>query len=257
VTALRHTRQVALRYIRAILRQPAWIGISIVQPVIWLLLFGALFKRTADIPGFTGGSYIEFLTPGVVVMLAVSSAGWVGMAFIDDINRGTMDRLLVSPIWRGALNLGSVAQSVLTIVIQSVIVIALSLAVGAHFHNGVAGVAVLVLMAGLLGAVFASLSNGVAVLTRQRETLIGVVTMVTLPLVFLSSALMQQSLLPSWIRWVARFNPVNWAAEAGRSASATHADWGLIATRTGFLALLLLASAVFATRAFNAYQRSI
>ncbi len=257
MTALRHTWQVALRYIRALLRQPAWVGISLVQPVIWLLLFGALFKRTADIPGFAGGSYIEFLTPGVVVMLAVSSAGWVGMGFIEDINRGTMDRLLVSPIWRGALNLGSVAQSVLSIVIQSVIVIGLSLADGAHFHNGVAGVAVLVAVAGLLGAVFASLSNGVAVLTRQRETLIGIVTMVTLPLTFLSSALMQQSLLPGWIRWVAKFNPVNWAAQAGRSAAEANADWGLIATRTGLLVLLLLASAAFATRAFNAYQRSI
>ncbi len=257
MTALRHTWQVALRYIRALLRQPAWVGISLVQPVIWLLLFGALFKRTADIPGFAGGSYIEFLTPGVVVMLAVSSAGWVGMGFIEDINRGTMDRLLVSPIWRGALNLGSVAQSVLSIAIQSVIVIALALAVGARFHNGVAGVAVLIVLAGLLGAVFASLSNGVAVLTRQRETLIGIVTMVTLPLTFLSSALMQQTLLPGWIRWVAKFNPVNWAAQAGRSAAEANADWGLIATRTGLLVLLLLASAAFATRAFNAYQRSI
>ena len=255
--APRHTWQIALRYIRALLRQPAWVGISLVQPVIWLLLFGALFKRTADIPGFKGGSYVEFLTPGVVVMLAVSSAGWVGMGFIEDINRGTMDRLLVSPIWRGALNLGSVAQSVLSIVIQSVIVIGLSLAVGAHFHNGVAGVAVLVAVAGLLGAVFASLSNGVAVLTRQRETLIGIVTMVTLPLTFLSSALMQQSLLPSWIRWVAKFNPVNWAAQAGRSAASSDADWGLVASRAGLLVLLLLASAAFATRAFNSYQHSI
>jgi ABC-2 type transport system permease protein len=118
-------------------------------------------------------------------------------------------------------------------------------------------VAVLVAVAGLLGAVFASLSNGVAVLTRQRETLIGIVTMVTLPLTFLSSALMQQSLLPGWIRWVAKFNPINWAAEAGRLAAGANADWGLIATRTGFLALLLLASAAFATRAFNGYQRSI
>jgi ABC-2 type transport system permease protein len=257
VIALRHTHQVALRYIRALLRQPAWVGISLVQPVIWLLLFGALFKRTADIPGFTDGSYIEFLTPGVVVMLAVSTAGWVGMGFIEDINRGTMDRLLVSPIWRGALNLGSVAQSVLSIVVQSLVVVGLSLAVGAHFHNGPAGVAVLVALAGLLGAIFASLSNGVAVLTRQRETLIGIVTMVTLPLTFLSSALMQQSLLPSWIRWIARFNPVNWAAEAGRSVAAANTDWGLVASRTGFLALLLLASAAFATRAFNTYQRSI
>ena len=257
MTVVRHTKQVALRYIRALLRQPAWVAISLVQPVIWLLLFGGVFKRAADIPGFTGGSYIEFLTPGIVVMLAVSAAGWVGMGFIEDINRGTMDRLLVSPIWRGALNLGSVAQSVLSIVIQSAIVIGLALAVGARFDGGAAGVAVLVAVAGMLGAVFASLSNGVAVLTRQRETLIGVVTMVTLPLTFLSSALMQPSLLPGWIRWIAKFNPVNWAADAGRSAAGAHADWGLIATRTGFLALVLLASAAFATRAFNSYQRSI
>src|SRR5262249_34859928 len=136
MTALNHTRQIALRYMRAMLRQPAWVGISLVQPVIWLLLFGAVFKKTVDIPGFHGGSYIEFLTPGVVVLMAVSSAGWIGMGFIDDINRGTMDRLLVSPIWRGALNLGSVAGSVVTIVIQSVIVVGLALAVGARFDNG-------------------------------------------------------------------------------------------------------------------------
>jgi ABC-2 type transport system permease protein len=257
MTAYRHTQQVALRYVRALLRQPAWVGISLVQPVVWLLLFGAVFKKAAEIPGFTGGSYVEFLTPGIVVMLAVSTAGWVGMGFIEDINRGTMDRLLVSPIWRGALNLGSVAQSVLTIAIQSLIVIGLAMAVGARFANGVAGIVVLVVLAGLLGAVFASLSNGIAVLTRQRETLIGIVTMVTLPLVFLSGSLMQQSLLPGWIQWVARFNPVNWAAQAGQSATGAHAEWSLIASRTGFLALLLLASAAFATRAFNTYQRSI
>jgi len=257
MTAVHHTNQVALRCIRALLRQPAWVGISLVQPVVWLLLFGAVFKKAADIPGFEGGSYVEFLTPGIVVMLAVSTAGWVGMGFIEDINRGTMDRLLVSPIWRGALNLGSVAQSVLTIAIQSLIVIGLAMAVGARFANGVAGIVVLVVLAGLLGAVFASLSNGIAVLTRQRETLIGIVTMVTLPLVFLSGSLMQQSLLPGWIQWIARFNPVNWAAQAGQSATRAHADWSLIATRTGFLALLLLASAAFATRAFKTYQRSI
>jgi ABC-2 type transport system permease protein len=95
------------------------------------------------------------------------------------------------------------------------------------------------------------------VLTRQRETLIGLVTTIVLPLTFLSSALMQQNLLPGWIQWIAKFNPVNWAAQAGRSAATSNADWGLIVSRAGFLAVLLIASAIFATRAFNAYQRSI
>jgi ABC-2 type transport system permease protein len=257
VTALRHTWQVTLRYLRALVRQPAWVAISLIQPIIWLLLFGALFKSVADIPGFASGSYIEFLTPGVIVMIAVLSAGWTGMGFIEDINRGVMDRFLVSPIWRGALNAGSVAQAVISIVVQSLIVVGVALLAGARFPGGVGGVAVLIAVAALLAAIIASLSNGVAVLTRQRETLIGIVSMVTLPLTFLSSSLMQGSLQPDWVQWTARFNPVNWAAEAGRSAATQHADWSLIATRVGLLALLLIASAAFATRAFHAYQRSV
>src|SRR5262249_14712095 len=163
---LRHTYGMTLRYLRAIVRQPAWVAISLVQPVIWLLLFGALFKRVADIPGFSG-SYIEFLTPGVVVMLAVLSAGWTGMGFIEDIQRGAMDRLLVSPIWRGALNAGSVAGTVISILVQSLIVVGLAVLVGARFENGVLGIVVLLAVAALLAAIIGSLSNGVAVLMRE------------------------------------------------------------------------------------------
>jgi ABC-2 type transport system permease protein len=257
VSAARHTWQVTLRYLRALFRQPAWIGITLIQPMIWLLLFGALFKSIAKIPGFHGGSYIEFLTPGLIVMLAISSAGWSGMAYIEDMNIGVMDRFLVSPIWRGALNAGSVTQQVIIIAFQSVIVAALSLAVGGHFPNGVGGVAILIGVAALLGASFASLSNALALVIRQRESLIGAVTSVVLPLTFLSSAFMQQTLVPSWIRSIARFNPVNWAVQAGRSAAVQHTDWNLVLTRTALLAGLLLVSGWLATRSFRAYQRSI
>src|SRR5215217_9351257 len=119
MSAVRQTYQVALRYLRVLLRQPAFIVITLTQPLIWLLLFGALFKAVTQIPGFAGGSYVDYLTPGVVVMLAVSSAGWTGMAFIEDINGGVMDRMLASPVWRGALNLGSVVQAVIQILIQT------------------------------------------------------------------------------------------------------------------------------------------
>jgi ABC-2 type transport system permease protein len=191
------------------------------------------------------------------VMLAVSSAGWTGMAFIEDINGGVMDRMLASPVWRGALNLGSVIQAVITILIQTLMIVLIALALGAHYANGVGGVLILMLVAALLGAAFASLSNGLGVLARQRETLIGAVTMVLLPLTFLSSALMQQSLVPGWIETVARFNPVNWAVEAGRSAAMEKIDWGLVASRIGLLAALVVVCAWFATRAFGSYQRSL
>jgi ABC-2 type transport system permease protein len=256
MTSLRQTWQVTLRGVRVLLRNPAYLLITLIQPVIWLLLFGALFKAVTRIPGFHGGSYVDFLTPGIVVMLAVSSAGWTGMGLIEDIDAGVMDRTLVSPVWRGALNAGMVVYAVLTIVVQTLLILGLALALGADF-SGVGGVLILVLVAALLGAAFASLSNAVGVLARQRETLIGAVTFVLLPLTFLSSALMQQSLVPGWIRTVAKFNPVDWAVQAGRSAAVEKTDWSLVGTRLGLLVVLVLACAVLATRAFGVYQRSL
>ena len=98
------------RHFRNLFRQPAWILISLVQPVVWLLLYGALFRRIVEIPGFGAGSYIDFLTPGIVVMTCLFSAGWSGMGLIDDIDRGVVDRFLVSPASRGSLIAGRLVQ---------------------------------------------------------------------------------------------------------------------------------------------------
>ena len=78
-TPLRHSWYLTLRHLRALPRQPWYVAITLVQPIIWLLLFGALFKRVVEIPGFGAASYIAFLTPGVVVMTACSpmaGAAW-------------------------------------------------------------------------------------------------------------------------------------------------------------------------------------
>jgi ABC-2 type transport system permease protein len=257
MTAARQTWQVTLRGIRVLVRNPAYLGITLTQPIIWLLLFGALFKAITRIPGFHGGSYINFLTPGIVVMLAVSSAGWSGMGFIDDMTTGVLDRQLVSPVWRGALNAGTVLYAALLVSLQTLLIVLLALALGAHYVGGVGGVLLLILVAALLGAAFSSLSNGVAMLARQREALIGAVSFVILPLTFLSSALMQQNLVPAWIRTISRFNPVNWAVEAGRSAAMQHIDAGLVASRLGLLVALVLVCGALATRAFSTYQRSL
>jgi ABC-2 type transport system permease protein len=256
MTAVRQSWQVYMRGMRVLMRQPAYLGITLFQPVIWLLLFGALFKSVADIPGFTG-TYINFLTPGVVVMLAVFTAGWSGMGFVDDIHSGVMDRMLTSPVWRDALNVGTVGYSAFMVVIQSALIVALSALLGADFEGGIVGVLVLLLIAALLAAVFASLSNCVGVLARQRETLIGAVTLVQLPLTFLSAALMQPDLMPHWIQSVARFNPVNWAVVAGRSAAMEKVDWGVVLSRVGLLSVLAVIAAVLATRALGRYQRSL
>jgi ABC-2 type transport system permease protein len=254
--ALAHSRSMTIRHLRELWRQPWYVAITLVQPVIWLLLFGALFKRIVEIPGF-GGDYLDFLTPGIVVMTAIFTAGWAGMAVIEDLDRGVMDRFLVSPVSRGSLIAGRLGMNAVTIAIQSLIVIGLGLAVGARFPGGVAGVLVLVLASVLLAAAVGSLSIGLALVARQEETVIGAVQMVVLPATFLSAVLMKQELAPSWVQEVARFNPVSWAVDAGRAGLGSSVDWGLVASRLGLLALLAVFCGWVATRAFRAYQRSV
>jgi ABC-2 type transport system permease protein len=92
---------------------------------------------------------------------------------------------------------------------------------------------------------------------RQEEALIGAVQFIVLPLTFLSSTFLALNLIPHWIRSVANFNPVNWAVVAGRSATSGGTDWGVVASRAGYLVLLLAACVAFATHAFKSYQRSV
>lgn len=257
MTGLRHSLIMTHRGLLSLLRQPWWIGVSLMQPVVWLVLYGALFKRVVDIPGFHSTSYIQFLAPGVVMMTALFGAGWGGMSMISDIDRGVVDRFLMSPVHRGSIIAGRVLQSVFSIVIQSIIIVVLSLILGGRFPNGVFGIVVLIVVASLLGASFAAISNGIALLARREETLIAVMNFILLPLTFLSAAFMQQDLMPSWMQSVATFNPVNWAVQAGRAAVLPHTDWSMVAQRTGLLVVLLVICSAFATRAFRSYQRSV
>ena len=243
------------RYLRELYRQPAVIFMSLLQPIVWLLLFGALFKKVAELPGFGGGSYITYLTPGVVIMTALFSSSWTGMSFIEDMDTGVMDRFLTAPVPRGALIAASLAYQGVTTIVQSAIIIAIGWGIGAGFPGGAAGVAALIGVSVLISLAMAGLSDGFALLVPQREALIGVSTMLVLPLTFLSGAFLSLRLVPGWIAGIARFNPVNWAASAGRVAVGGHPPWGTIGSYAGFLALALVATAAMSTWAFRAGEQ--
>jgi ABC-2 type transport system permease protein len=257
MTLVRQTLYMTVRHLRELWRQPWFVGVTVVTPIIWLLLFGALFKRIVEIPGFHAHSYIAFLAPGVVVMNAMFSSAWSGMGLIEDIDRGITPRFLVTPVPRVALVAGRIVKDVVVFSIQSLIIVGLAVADGASFSGGVGGVAVLVACGALLGSIFSALSSGFALIMRQEEALIGAVQFITLPLTFVSSVFMASNLVPGWIRHVSDFNPVNWAVVAGRSATSSSPDWGVVASRAGFLAALLIVCLAFATRAFRSYQRSV
>lgn len=255
MTFVSDTLHLLLRHIRTTLRIPIWIFVTLVQPIIWLALYGQLFKRVVEIPGFGSNSYIQFLTPGVVIMTALFGSAWSGMGLITDLDQGVIDRMLATPVHRGALIAARVLHAALTVVVQSLIILAIGLALGARVEGGVAGALLVVLLAALLGAGFSAFSNGVALLTRREETMIAVVNFFGLPLTFLSSAFMATALMPGWIRGIARVNPLNWAVVGSREAMLGQ-DWSGIGMRALLLLAFCLVGGVFATQAFRVYRRA-
>jgi ABC-2 type transport system permease protein len=258
VTAIAQTGYIAGRHLRFFLRQPWFVMMALIQPVIWLLLFGALFKSVTAIPGFaSGGSYLDYLVPGVLVMTALFSCGWSGMSIIEDIDRSIVDRLLTTPIHRSAIITGLNVYELVALLIQAVIIGGLAFVLGARFEGGLLGYGALTLCAMLVGATVAAFSDAMALMLRQRESVIGINTMLTLPLTFLSAAFMPLALVPDWIATAAKFNPVNWAVEAGREALTASPDWTMILPRIAGLLVLTVLATAGATRTFSAYQRSI
>jgi ABC-2 type transport system permease protein len=257
MTFLAHSCWIAARQIRALMRQPWYIAFTLVQPIVWILLYGQLFKRVVEIPGFSATSYISFLTPGIVVMTAIFSAGWNGMGMINDFERGVLDRFLVSPISRMALIGGRLASMAVVSAIQSIILLSLGFILGARFAGGILGVLALLLSAMFLAMPIAALSNAIALVMRREESVIGASNFLVLPLTFLSPVFMAKNVMPVWMQNVSRFNPVNWSVEAGRAALASNPDWSFVFSRIVYLIAFTIVAAALATRAFRSYQRSI
>lgn len=250
---LRDTWYLLWRHIVTTVRIPIWLLVTIVQPMIWLLLYGQLFRRVVEIPGFDSGSYIQFLTPGVVIMTALFGAAWSGMGIISDLNEGIMDRLLATPVRPSAIVTAAVLHAVLTGLIQATIILVMSIVLGARIPGGIGGALLILLMAALLSGGLAFLSNGIALVTRREETLISVANFFGTPLLFLSTAFMAADLMPGWIRAVARFNPVNWAIDASRAAMAG-TDWTVVMQNTALLIGFVVLGGVLAMLGLRNYR---
>jgi ABC-2 type transport system permease protein len=193
----------------------------------------------------------------VVIMTALFSSGWTGMGLIREIDRGTLDRFLVSPLHRVALITGRLCQVAFITIVQSAILLILGLLLGARYAGGLRGIAILVVCAILVAVPIGALSSALALAVRKEESVIGASNFILLPLTFLSPVFMASALMPGWMRIVARFNPVNWSVEAAREALQVQTNWSLVLSRCGFLIALAAVSMWVAICAFRAYRRSV
>jgi ABC-2 type transport system permease protein len=236
------------RLVRASLRMPIFVIISIVQPILWLSLFGQLFRSSA-------ANYVQFLAPGISIMTALFGAAYSGMGLIAEIDRGVLDRLLATPVSRGALMTARIVHASLQVVLQAALILIAGVVLGARSQGGPAGVLMVFLAAALLGAAFAAFSSALALLARKPEIVIAVMNFVVLPMTFLSTMLRSADQIPGWIRATSRLNPVNWAVAVARGGF--EGRWDQLFPALPLLAAFALACAALATRAFERYRRAL
>jgi ABC-2 type transport system permease protein len=256
VSLAAHTWYMVGRQTRNLLRQPVWIVMLLIQPMVWLVLYGQLFSRVTALRG-GAGSYVEFLTPGVVIMNAFFSATWSGMSMVDDLDRSVIDRFLATPVSRLSIVLSQIVRTGLTAVIQALVILLVGLALGVRVHGGAAGWIAVFLAAALLAAAFGGISHGIALLVRREESVIGIANFISMPLMFLSTILISAAAMPGWIHAVSRYNPVNWGVVAARNAVVVGGAWGSTFAHLGYLLCVTAATAAFATWALRRYQRSL
>jgi ABC-2 type transport system permease protein len=244
MTLLSDTWYLFVRYMQKLLRNPILLFFSLFQPIIFLLLFTQLLGRFSNIPGFeqaTGtDSYAVFAAAGILLQNAFGSALQSGNSIVADIDSGYLQKMLVTPVSRYAILLGRLTSDAFRVVIQSIIIIALSFLpfVGVTYATGLPGILLILLTVAFFGLAWSGISLAIGMKTRSSETVFAIGGFITFPLLFLSTALVPQSFQPQWIQTVSMFNPISYAVNACRVLMISGFDWGTILQAYGVIALV-------------------
>jgi len=194
-------------------RRPTTLLVGIIQPLLWLILFGALFQNVPA--GFFGEaqSYTQFLGAGIIVFTAYGGALNAGVPILFDREFGFLTRLLVAPLTsRFSIVLASAIFIVTLALVQTLVIIVAS----SFWGTGIPmldSLGIIVGIVALLVLGFTALSLGLAFAMPGHQELLALIFLVNLPLIFSSTALAPLGFMPLWLQWIASLNPLTWAIE--------------------------------------------
>jgi ABC-2 type transport system permease protein len=239
---------------RLLLRVPVFLIVGVLQPILYLALFGPLLTRlpagTLSGGSGTGGTAeaYQFFVPGLLIQLALFGSTFVGFAIISEWRAGIIERYRVTPVSRVALLTGRVLRDVVTLVVQSTILILAGLAFGLRAPLGAVLLSYVYIVLVAIG--LSSLSYATALRIKSEDAFAPLVNSVVLPLILLSGIMLPMTLGPGWLQGVARVSPFRYIIDAMREAYAGH-YWDAVTVEglcvaVGLAAVLLwLGSRVF------------
>ena len=207
------TLALAKRLFIQLQRRPSTLIAGIIQPFMWLVLFGALFYNAPQ--GLFGNdlNYAQFLAPGIIVFTAFSGALNAGLPIMFDREFGFLNRLLVAPLsTRYSIVAASTIYIVTLTLMQTAVIILASALLGAGLPS-VAGLLLITLIVFLIVLGVTALSLGLAFALPGHIELIAVIFVTNLPLLFASTALAPLSFMAKWLQVVASLNPLTYAID--------------------------------------------
>jgi ABC-2 type transport system permease protein len=231
---------VFVRTIRPTLHNPVVIVFGVVQPLLWLVLFGPLINST--------GSW-QWFVPGLVIQMGLFGTAYAGFGLMPEIRSGALERLRVTPISRVALLLGRVLRDVVVLVVQSAMLVALSTIFG--FRASVADVLLALAYAAVLGLSIGSVSYTLALKLKHEYAFAPVLSSTVMPLMLLSGVLLPMDRGPDWLYTLSRINPLSHIADAVRAV--VNGDFAASSVWIGGIIVVVLAALclLWGTRTFR------
>jgi ABC-2 type transport system permease protein len=234
--------------LRKIRHDTSQIWLRLVQPALWLVIFGTVFSQ---VRGISAGpySYRQFMTPGVLAQSVMFVAIFYGITVVWERDLGLLNKLLSTPIPRSAIVLGKALSAGVRGIFQALAVLGIALVIRVHLNLNVWTILGVFAIITLFGMCFSSLSMSLAPIFRTRERMMGIGQAITMPLFFASNAIYPISMMPRWLRAIAVVNPLSYVVDAMRSLLVTgdYSSLGkdLLALLAATTAMIVLASLSF------------
>ncbi|MEC3976004.1 ABC transporter permease [Amycolatopsis sp. H20-H5] len=225
----------------AALRNPAWLMIGVMQPLLYLFLFGPLLVKALNAQGMTDVEGWMILTPALIAQLALFGSSFVGFALLAEYRNGVIERMRVTPVSRVALLLGKVLANALQAVVQALIIIALAYLVF-DLNAPFGGVVLSLVIVFLLAVTLASCSYALALTLKSEEAFPAVLNAVLMPLLLLSGILIPitAGLAPKWLYTISQINPFRHVVDVERNSF--RGDFSMDALFTGSVVVLVMAA---------------
>jgi ABC-2 type transport system permease protein len=202
------------RQMRILLRNPVWVFFGLTQPILYLVLFGPLLKSVTG-GGLGGNDSWRIFVPGLLLQLAIFGAGFAGFGIIQELREGVIDRQRVTPASRASLIFGRTLGNMVTIGVQSIVLVVVALPFG--LSASWSGIASSVVLVCLLALGISAASYAMGLILKDEDSFAPFIQGVSLPLLLLSGVLLPMTLAPAWLRHTSQVNPLTYVVDATRA----------------------------------------